>query len=113
MPWNRRRLANLERLGWIGIEVPLGGGYELRGLWGLPVLLLASARASEWVTEVAPVIAGVPPEWMRIVWPFGHYEIPSALYHSIEVPLVAAVEVEPPEPPPPPPPPKPWWEEDE
>lgn len=108
MPWNHRRLAGIALLGWIGIELPLGGRYELRGLWGLPVLLVASARASLWVTEVAPAVAGAHPDWLRIVWPFGHREIPSVLYHSRDVPLVAAIEHEPPEPPPPP---KPWWEE--
>lgn len=108
MPWNARRLNTIATLGWIGIELPTYGGYEFRGLYGLPVLLVATSRASEWLTDLAPVVASTRPEWLRTVWPIGHDMVRSVITHYADVPLERAVEQEPPEPPPPP---KAWWEE--
>lgn len=102
-PGNAQRIERETRYGFLPIELPIvADAYELRGLWGITVVLAARARSTEWLLEFAPRIARVQPAALYHTWPGVH----RGTYELAVVPLAAPREVEPE----PPVEERPWWE---
>jgi hypothetical protein len=85
MPRNAARLHNLAACGLLALETPLGGGYDLRGLYGLHVWLWSVGPKSTWTPEILPAVRQARPASLRLT------------YHGIAwevIPLEAPVETE-------------------
>lgn len=61
MPGNMDRMRKAIACGCFAVELPLGPGYVLRPIVGLPVWLYATSKASPWLMELTPHVVRAGP----------------------------------------------------
>jgi len=79
MPKNFNRVRSLDACGLLAVELPEDSGYDLRGLYGLPVWLWASGPASSWLGSIGGLVRQARPRLMRVTYPgIGWQDVPLA-----------------------------------